>query len=80
MKWNSPLYGLGDGTWFLSLHGFARYVKVAFFNGAELDPPPPVASKQARVRYLHIREDGAIDEAQLTHWIRQAARLPGEKM
>ena len=80
VKWNSPLYGMGDGTWFLSLHGFDRYVKVAFFNGAELTPPPPVASKQARVRYLHIHEDEAVDEAQVTDWILQASRLSGEKM
>ncbi|WP_374275914.1 DUF1801 domain-containing protein [Brevundimonas sp.] len=80
VKWNSPLYGMGDGTWFLSLHGFDRYVKVAFFNGAELTPPPPVASKQARVRYLHIHEDEVVDEAQVTDWILQASRLPGEKM
>ncbi|WP_122466993.1 DUF1801 domain-containing protein [Brevundimonas lutea] len=80
VKWNSPLYGMGDGTWFLSLHGFDRYVKVAFFCGAELNPPPPVASKQARVRYLHIHEDEAVDEAQVTDWILQASRLPGQKM
>ena len=80
VKWNSPLYGVGDEGWFLSLHVFARYIKVAFLNGGSLEPPPPVASKHAAVRYLHIHEDEAPDEAQLTDWIRQAAALPGEKM
>lgn len=85
VKWNSPLYGVPpkDGepqTWFLGLHVFARYLKIAFFNGADLKPQPPVASKQARVRYLHLHEGDAVDEAQLTDWIRQAAALPGEKM
>ncbi len=80
VKWNSPLYGAGDEGWFLSLHVFARYIKVAFLNGGSLEPPPPVASKHGSVRYLHVHEDEALDEAQLTDWIRQAAALPGEKM
>ena len=80
VKWNSPLYGAGDEGWFLSLHVFARYIKVAFLNGGSLTPPPPVASKHAAVRYLHIHEGEALDEAQLTDWISQAAALPGEKM
>src|SRR5690606_16315570 len=45
VKWNSPLYGVEGRGFFLGLHCFTRYVKVAFFRGAELDPPPPVASK-----------------------------------
>ncbi|PZQ56898.1 MAG: histidine kinase [Phenylobacterium zucineum] len=80
VKWNSPFYGLDGQTWFLSLHGYARYVKVAFFRGAALDPPPPGASKQAEVRYLDIPEQPPFDEARFTDWVRQAARLPGEKM
>ncbi len=80
VKWNSPLYGLDGATWFLSFHAMTSYLKVAFHNGVELDPPPPVGSKQPRVRYLHITEADAVDEAQLTDWIRQAAALPGEKM
>ncbi|MDR6623970.1 DUF1801 domain-containing protein [Caulobacter segnis] len=80
VKWNSPLYGAEDGTWFLSVHVFARYVKVAFFKGARLDPQPPVASKQADVRYLHIHEGETLDEDRLTDWIRQAAALPGQRL
>jgi hypothetical protein len=80
VKWNSPFYGAGEEGWFLSLHCFNLYVKLAFFKGAALDPPPPEPSKQADVRYLHIHEDAALDEAQLIDWIEQASRLPGEKM
>ncbi|MBB5751674.1 DUF1801 domain-containing protein [Prosthecomicrobium pneumaticum] len=80
VKWNSPLYGTERDAWFLGIHVFARYVKVAFFRGAALDPPPPVASKQATVRYLHIRETDALDEAQFVDWVGQASRLPGERM
>ncbi|RVT92692.1 DUF1801 domain-containing protein [Sphingomonas crocodyli] len=80
VKWNTPFYGLDGATWFLSFHCFERYVKLTFFRGTSLDPVPPGKSKQAEVRYLDIREDDAIDEAQLADWIRQASALPGEKL
>jgi hypothetical protein len=77
VKWNSPFYGIDGRGWFLSFHCCSATVKLAFFHGAALRPPPPGASKQPEVRYLDIREHDAIDEAQLAHWIRQAAALPG---
>lgn len=84
VKWNSPLYGVASPeeqqTWFLSLHCFTNYVKVAFFRGASLDPAPPVASKHKDVRYFHIQEDDPLDERQLAAWVKQASELPGEKM
>jgi len=80
VKWNSPLYGVAGQGWFLGVHCIAKYVKVAFFHGAALDPLPPVGSKQKYVRYLHIHEDGPFDEVQFADWVRQASRLPGEKM
>jgi hypothetical protein len=80
VKYNSPLYGMEDQRWFIGIHVFTRYVKVAFFNGASLKPPPPGASKQKNVRYLDIHEDDAIDEAQLMKWAKQASKLPGEKL
>ena len=80
VKWNSPMYGVEEKTWFLGVHVFAKYVKVAFFRGAALDPPPPVSSKQKDVRYFHIHEGDPMDEAQFTDWVRQASQLPGERM
>ena len=77
VKWNSPFYGIEGQGWFLSFHTFARYLKVAFFKGAELTPQPPIASKSEDVRYLHIHEGEQVDEAQLTDWIRQASERPG---
>lgn len=79
VKWNSPFYGLQDDVWFLSFHVFARYVKVTFFQGASLKPPPEGKSKYPQVRYYDIHE-GALDEAQFTAWVKQAAKLPGEKL
>jgi hypothetical protein len=76
VKWNSPLYGIEGQGWFLGVHCFTKYVKVAFFRGASLRPVPPGESKDKDVRYLDIHA-GDLDEAQLAAWIRQAARLPG---
>lgn len=76
VKWNSPFYGKAGEGWFLSLHCFARYVKVTFFKGAELKPLPPGASKWPSVRYLDVAE-GGLDEKQFVAWVRQASKLPG---
>jgi hypothetical protein len=80
VKWNTPFYGLENQGWFLAFHCFDRYVKLTFFRGTSLTPVPPESSKQAEVRYFHIREADVIDEMQLADWIRQAAALPGEKL
>jgi hypothetical protein len=80
VKWNSPFYGVEGQGWFLGIHCFAKYVKVAFFRGALLRPIPPGASKQSEVRYLDIHEDDQLDEAQLAAWVKQATQLPGKQM
>ena len=77
VKWNTPLYGLEGRGWFLGYHCLTRYVKVSFFQGASLIPPPPGSSKQKDVRYLDIYEDAPFDEQLMAEWIRQASRLPG---
>ena len=78
VKWNSPFYGVQGEGWFLNLHCFTKYVKVAFFRGSSLRPVPPGQSKQKDVRYLDIHEDDELDGAQLTAWVEQASKLPGE--
>ena len=80
VKWNSPFYGIEGDGWFLSYHCFAKYVKLTFFRGTSLDPVPPVASRTAQTRYFHIHEREELDEEQLAGWIRQASRLPGERV
>ena len=54
VRWNTPFYGIEGQGWFLAFHGFTKYVKVTFLNGASLRPVPPVASRQKDVRYFHI--------------------------
>jgi len=75
VKWNSPWYGVEGQGWFLSFHCISKYLKVAFFKGTSLQPLPPVESKQAEVRYLHVHEDTPLDEAQFVNWIRQASAM-----
>ncbi len=77
IRWNSPFYGVAGGGWFAALHVFTRYVRVAFFNGAALAPPPPGPSKSADTRYLDVHEHDALDARQLATWFAQASRLPG---
>jgi hypothetical protein len=77
VKWNSPFYGIEGQGWFLSFHTFTSYLKLAFFRGAALRPLPPGESKSKDTRYLDLREDDELDEAQLASWLRQAAALPG---
>jgi hypothetical protein len=76
VKWNSPFYGVEGQGWFLGLHTFANYLKVAFFRGTSLRPIPPGASKSKDTRYIDIRE-GELDEAKMAKWVKQAAELPG---
>ena len=77
VKWNSPLYGIEGQGWFLGLHTFTRYVKVAFFRGTSLQPVPPGPSKDKGTRYLDIHEGEELDEAQMASWVKQAAAFPG---
>ena len=77
VRWNSPFYGIAGNGWFLNFHCFTKYVKVAFFRGASLQPVPPGASKDENVRYVDIHEDEQLDEAQFADWVRQASQLEG---
>jgi hypothetical protein len=77
VKWNSPMYGVQGQGWFLGIHTFANYVKVAFFRGRSLRPLPPGESKGKDTCYLDIHEDDQLDEAQLAAWVKQASQLPG---
>jgi hypothetical protein len=79
VKWNTPFYGVEDGVWFVSFHCFTKYVKVTFFRGASLKPMPLGKSKYPDVRYLDVYED-QLDEAQFVAWVKQASKLPGERM
>lgn len=79
VRWNSPFYGVEGQGWFLGVHCVTKYVKIAFFKGAALNPMPPETSKKPDVRYFHIFEGDTLDEELVASWIRQAAALPGDE-
>ncbi len=75
VKWNSPFYGIAGHGWFAAFHVYTRAVKLTFFRGTSLDPPPP-GGKSPEARWIDIHADD-LDEAQIARWIAQAAKLPG---
>ncbi|MCD2110299.1 DUF1801 domain-containing protein [Rhodococcus rhodochrous] len=80
VKWNQPLYGTADDSWFLTFRCFTNYVQLSFFRGSSLDPLPEKGSKHPEMRYHDIRRLEDLDEDKIRKWVRQAAELPGEKM
>lgn len=79
VRWNTPFYGIEGQGWFLGVHCITKYVKVAFLRGTSLRPMPPVESKNEGTRYFHVHEGEEIDEKQWSSWLRQAAKIPGDK-
>jgi len=77
VKWNSPFYGIEGQGWFLGVHCFTKYVKVAFFRGTSLRPVAPGESKNKDTHYLDIQEDDQLDEAQMAGWVKQDSQLSG---
>lgn len=77
VRWNSPFYGVEGQGWFVSFHCFTNYIKVGFLRGTQLDPMPPVSSKDPDARYVHYGPEGIDDEAAFTTWVTQAAAVPG---
>ncbi|MEP6828991.1 MAG: DUF1801 domain-containing protein [Rhizomicrobium sp.] len=77
VRWNSPIYGVPGQGAFLGFQCYTRYIKIAFFRGAALTPLPTGPSKVAGTRYLDIREDAPLDEAQFVRWVKQASSIPG---
>ena len=75
VRWNSPMYGIKGQGWFASFHVFTKYVKVTFFKGTSLQPPPPGGTARD-ARWIDIHEHD-LNERQLTEWVTQAAAIPG---
>lgn len=79
VRWNTPFYGKDDG-WFLAMYCYKKYVQITFMTGASLNPVPPKASKIEGIRYLDVYEDQALDTEQLTRWVLQSSKLPGQQL
>lgn len=81
IKWNVPFYGLPGHGWVAAMASLTNYVKVSFFGGSDLQPPPPVGTasrgKSGRTRYIHLASPRDIDERQLRSWLRQTQDVEG---
>lgn len=77
VRWHGAWYGVPGGGWFLAMASFKAHLKLVFFDGASLTPPPPIAMATKPQRALDVREDDALDAERLAGWVRQARRLPG---
>src|SRR6478609_9516355 len=67
IRWKSPMYGIKGQGWFVSVHGFTRYVRVTFFKGTSLHTVPPGGvCKEAR--WIDTQNDD-LDDTQLVEWI-----------
>ena len=73
VRGNSPWCGVEGMGWFLSSHGFTRYVKVTFPQGTVLKPVPPDAGKDRDACWISLHE-GDFNEEQLAKWIRAGGR------
>jgi hypothetical protein len=77
VKWGMAYYGV-DGGFCFTAGAFVGHVKLMFIRGTELKPEPPVAptgmGKATRGVELATLDD--LDEAQITSWMQQAAKIP----
>ena len=76
MRWRCPFYGIEGQGWFFAFNAFRHHLKFSFFNGALLEPPPPLG-RYKDVRSLDVREADKLDTKLLASWIEQAASIPG---
>jgi hypothetical protein len=76
IKWKKAYYGRPELGWIIEIVPYDVSVNVAFFGGADFDPPPPLGDTD-RSRYVKVM---TLDEAQrpeMSTWIEQAGRVPG---
>lgn len=77
IKWHVVFYGVQGSGWIMAMAPFKAHIKLNFFDGTQLVPPPQVEMAQKPNRALDTREKDVLDEGLLTDWIRQAVSLPG---
>lgn len=76
IKWSMPMYGREGLGYFANLASFKNYVKLGFFVGTKLNPPPP-GGESAQMRHVDIHDMSEYDEKQFRSWIQQAASIQG---
>ena len=77
VKWGMAYYGV-EGGWCFTSGAFVGHVKVMFIRGSELQPEPPVTpvAMGKNTRGIEIASIEDLDEALITSWMQQAAKIP----
>ncbi len=77
VKWGMAYYGVEEG-WCFSSGAFVGHVKLMFIRGDELDPEPPLkpVGMGKATRGIEAASPGDLDEAQVTAWMGQSAKIP----
>lgn len=76
VKWSMPMYGREGKGYFAHVGAFKEHVRLGFFVGAELTPPPPEGEGKG-MRAVHLRSEADYDEPRFRAWIQQAASRQG---
>lgn len=76
VKWKRAFYGLPALGWVIEMVAYDVSVNVVFLGGADFDSPPPLGDTD-RSRYVKVKTLAEAQAAEMSAWIRQAARVPG---
>ena len=76
VKWKKAYYGRPELGWIIEIVAYDVSVNVAFFGGADFDPPPPLGDTD-RSRYVKVKTQEEAQRPEMSTWIEQAGRLPG---
>lgn len=80
IKWRNPFYGLPDKGWIISIAPYTAHVSIAFYGGADFDPPPPHdpgTPSVERARYVRVKTLQEAQGSTMRRWIKQAGRVRG---
>ena len=77
VKWGMAYYGVPAG-WCFSSGAFVGHVKLMFIRGTEMSPEPPITpiGMGKTTRGVELASTTALDEAQISSWMAQAALKP----
>ena len=88
VKWVKPSNPAGVPTWshdgiICTGETYKTAVKLTFANGASLEDPSDLFNSSLggnTRRAIDIHEDDPLDEVLLAAWVKQASKLPGERL
>lgn len=76
IKWKKAYYGRPELGWIIEIVAYDVSVNIAFFGGADFDPPPPLGETD-RSRYVKVKTLEEAQRPEMSSWIEQAGCAPG---